>query len=322
MLEFLRKQYRHVALIVIILCGAGYGYYVFRGIQSNLSVIHGRPSTPVHLQNNAAATSTPEIVQPSISLTIQKSKQSNQITIRWANLPNGATRLDIFISKKDQNKWSLWKSVTLTRNELVGGSASFSVNSTIASGGYDFYAEAHSSGGGNDSSPLWTSSSTEPVHTTSTPPTGGSPPPPAPPPPVAPPPPPAGGPPLVPPPTPSPSSSSPTDQNGVTYYYTPQQTISGSSTAQTATFWAQHVNNTVEVGWQNLPPNSTEVVISRAPTSTGPWTAILDQKNPEIQSYSIGLIDNSLNETFYYKMDALNGSVNIGTYGPIELLPL
>ncbi len=298
------KRYS-VSIVALVLAVLGIGYYFFfHDKEAQFSI---RPIA----QNNATTSPAVEVKPPTVSFEIQKGKKSNLVVIRWGNLPAGTTKLNIFISKKSSNNWSLWQTVSISSDELSGGSTSFNANSTIAGGGYSFYAEAQP---GNGLGPLWTSSSTNPTSgTPPTPPTPGTPPPStAPPPPASPPP---------PPPPPAPPSAPSGNPSGTTYY-TPSGGISGSLVPQTANFWVQHVNNkSLEIGWQNIPADADDVIIYRSQNSGGPWVQILDQKNPA-SSYSIGLVDNTLYDTYYYKMDVFRGGSQIAEYGPVVLPPL
>lgn len=311
MFPALHKKSSFFILAAIVLALAVGGYFLLSGKRS----ISIKPVINIVSNNTTTPEAIPKEVPPNISLEIQKGKKTNYAVVRWGNLPEGTTKLDVFISKTGTNKWSLWQTIGVSQDELGGGSASFAINSTIANGNYSFYAEAQS-GGGNSGSPLWTSSSTNPTYTTST--QTGATPPPASPPPASPPP--AS---TQPPPSPTPSStpgSSPTSSG--TVYYTPSGGISGTQNPQTANFWVQHVNNnSLEIGWQNIPSDADEVTIYRSQSSNGTWLQILDQPNPAV-SYSIGLVDNTLHDTYYYKLDIFRGGSQIAEYGPIELLPL
>lgn len=137
------------------------------------------------------------------------------------------------------------------------------------------------------------------------------------------------------PPPPSPSSgeggsaSQPTgDQGGggtdteeITVFYTPEGTVSGTAPPQTEHFWVTHVNRQIEVGWQNLPPETETAVVYRSRSSSGPWEKLLEQQSATaVSPYRIRLVDNTLYEPHHYRMEARKGSSAVQTYGPI-LLP-
>ena len=294
--------------------------------------------------NNPAvvpATPPPEPPKmPSVTLTVQKAAGGNMLTVQWQNLPGTTAALDIFRSTKGKNNWALWKTIVLAANELGIGSAQFNIgNSTFDN--YSFYIEAVTSStnetgsGGNPTNGLgqtilWISSSTTPIVTTSTPQM-----PQAPPSPTAPPASPTSSTstaPNSPPAAPSstPTSSSPSQGTGPASttppppgipYYTPQVQISGYGSPQAGTFWVQHVDQKIEIGWQNLPPQTTELIVSRAQSADGPWTAVLTQEDPS-GSYSLQVVDNTLGQTYYYKLEAFAGTALLATYGPVTLPPV
>ncbi len=96
--------------------------------------------------------------------------------------------------------------------------------------------------------------------------------------------------------------------------------IEGYGPAQTDNFWVQHVDQKIQIGWQNLPPTTTSIVILRSQNQSGPWAAMLTQQNPGVNgAYSIQIVDNTLGVPYYYEMNALAGNTVIATYGPVYL---
>ena len=88
----------------------------------------------------------------------------------------------------------------------------------------------------------------------------------------------------------------------------------------TESFWVEHVNGAIEIGWQNLPSATTHVLVGRSANQTGPWATLLQQNNPVItEPYFIRVIDQSLNNPYYYRLTASAGSQTVATYGPIFL---
>ncbi len=269
---------------------------------------------------------------PSVTLTIVKSPKGNTLVVQWANLPEDTVALDIFRSTKGKNNWSLWKSITLSGNQFSGGNAQFDIGNATFSN-YSFYVEATGNGGNggnggqNAINPLgqnilWISSSTEPTVTTSTLPSEpenngpqpsstipseNTP---------------TSSPPSQTPPSDNTSSTPPPPPSG-TPYYNPQIQISGYGAGQAGSFWVQHIDQKIEIGWQNLPPQTTSIVVLRGANDDGPWLEVLNQENPGPSgSYSIQIVDNTLNHPYYYEMQALAGSSVIATYGPAYLPPV
>jgi hypothetical protein len=96
--------------------------------------------------------------------------------------------------------------------------------------------------------------------------------------------------------------------------------IEGYSPAQSNNFWVQHVDQKIQIGWQNLPPDTTSIVILRSANQDGPWVEVLSQENPGVNgAYSIQVVDDTLGSPYYYEMNAVVGSTTVATYGPIYL---
>jgi hypothetical protein len=229
----------------------------------------------------------------------------------------------------------LWKTIKLSADQLLGGSVLFDLG-TADQSGYSFYFEAVNGGGGggNNSTStqtiLWTSDITIPGtdtsggqgngnqnqgtggNSSSTNNTGNS------------------------------SSSQGNNGNGTStgngngnnasgsgnnngqsgfLYYNPQIQVTGYGTAN-GDFWVQHVNQSIEVGWQNLPPAVDSIILSRSQDQSGPWNQLLKENNPSANgSYSLQLVDGTLNQPYYYEMTAYSGTTTIGVYGPAYLPP-
>jgi hypothetical protein len=278
----------------------------------------------------ASATPTPVVpATPSVTLTIQKSKAGNTLLVQWQNLPANTTALDIFRGLKNSTSgWSLWQTLILTPGELTNGNALIALGKATLDG-YSFYVEAvigngngTNGGQGSGSNPtvLWTSSVSEPTVTTSTP-TGtpGSTTPPE-------------GTPTSSTPLPQPSSTPPASSSSApttnppatpsgTPVYNPQVQIQSYGSPQTDNFWVEHIDQKIEIGWQNLPPETDSVVVLRSDSEYGPWVVVLSQQNSGVNTaYSIQLVDNTLGAPYYYEMNAVSESTTIATYGPVYLV--
>lgn len=314
----MQKKYIIVAVLVVILGGVVGSYVLYKRNLGSSTIQITPEGKQVLVENQESTSSQAALLEtPKVSFEIKKEAKKRHLFIYWENLPNDTVGLNIFISKSNTNNWSLWQKISIPQDKIDEGNTELNINSDIGTGGYSFYTEALS----NQSETLWTSSSTPAVYATSTPPqesqtqTSSSPP---------------GSPPTSqnpenPPinPTTQDQSATTSSSDGTTYYYSPQGSISGSSVEQAASFWVQHLNKTIEIGWQNIPPNATKVIIYRSSNSSGPWSIILEQQNPVTdRPYTIGLVDNTLNNPYYYKMNVLSGSSIVGEYGPLLLEPL
>lgn len=316
-----------VFIVVVLFFGFGFLFEHYNALF---------PSAP-NVVNPSGAPSAPVPPQaPSISLTIQKSAKGSSLFIEWQNLPGDTTGLNIYRSKTGSTDWSLWKSIAIAYGQLASGNATINAGKDSLAG-YSFYVEAISGGGGSSngtstSTVLWTSPVTEPIVTTSTPPVTPNTSPPT-----------QNNPnvsstnPQTPtasstqssstnpsPPSPASSSSTPSSPpppSGIPYY-NPKIQISGYGSTSSENFWVQHVDQKIEIGWQNLPQDTTSAIVYRSSNQSGPWSGILSQQNPGVNgSYSIQIVDDTLSSPYYYEMSVFNGAQKIATYGPVYLPP-
>ncbi len=103
-------------------------------------------------------------------------------------------------------------------------------------------------------------------------------------------------------------------------YYTPSGQISGTSSIPTANFWVKHTNKIIEIGWQNIASSSDMIIIYRSKNKLSGYEKLFTQENPiTIGLDFIRLDDQTINEAYYYKMEARRGSVILATYGPTFL---
>lgn len=254
-------------------------------------------------------------------------KEDGSLAIFWQNLPKDTKTLNIYRTDEDSGESVLWRTVEVTgesgslnlgREE--GGSATYTVESVSESGNTSW------SSVGNTPSTGTTGSSPSGENPTN--PSGSQDPnnpgqqnPPSTPPPSTPP-----GqtptstatpPPTTPPPV-STSTSNPPNDTSTIYYYTPSGQVSGTSSISAASFWVQHVNQKIEIGWQNIPSSTTKIIIYRSESEASGYAKLLEQTNLET-NYVIRLEDNAVHEDHYYKMEAKDGSTLISTYGPVFL---
>ena len=304
---------------------------IFTGIVMMVGVIfigivelnlHLSRSTPTSSGSPTHAPVIKIVPDPVVTLTIQRSKGANNLIIDWQNLPSGTTALNIFRGLKNSTSgWSLWRSVFIRSDQLGSGSLSLNLGTASVSP-YSFYIEAVNGNGGGagantSSTVLWTSSLTQPSVTASA--VQGIPPSAVP----------SQSPPSsstnnpAPAPAPSPSLASapaPAPTPSGTPFYNPQVQVEGYQQQQAQNFWVQHVDQKIQIGWQNLPPTTNNLVIFRAPNQDGPWSVVLSQKNPGVNgAYSIQIVDNTLGQPYYYEMNAAADNVTIATYGPVYL---
>ena len=281
---------------------------------------------------NATSTSE-ELVIPKPPEVHVYAKGKRTLVVTWDHLPEGTARLNVFRSLIGKNDWVKWKTIDITSasgNVTLTGTTNENLN------GYQYYVQAVSivtttnastTGGSSGSTTteivLWTSTTAPPQeYPTSTVPTsnpgsggsqssstgetGGSTP--------------TSTPPGTPSSIPSSTTSGPDtpSSSSQVIYYTPNGQISGTTNPQSEPFWVSHVNKNIEIGWQNIPSEATLAIVYRSSSSNGPWNELLRQNNP-LSSYSIRLVDDTLHQAHYYKLEARNASETLATYGPVFL---
>lgn len=295
--------------------------------------------TPI-LNQSPPAPAVP--LPPSVTLSIRLARSGNTLIVDWQNLPGNTIFLNILrrLKNNSTSPWVLWKQIAISKDELSSGSANFDIGSQTFSN-YSFSVQtvgniSNQAGYTTGETITWTSPPTTPtVAPTSTPSTTGgqtnststtsnpsttstatsttnstS--------------------------TTSSSTASTTTNNGGTAtnttpyaapsgtpYYNPQIQLSGYGASQVGNFWVQHVDQKIQVGWQNLPAETTAITVLRSSNQGGAWGTILAQSGIDpVGPSTIQLVDDSLSGTFYYELNAKNGSSIIATYGPISLPPL
>lgn len=265
-------------------------------------------------------------------------KDDESLVLVWQNLPKSVTSINIYRTEKGSDTQILWKTVNVdgtTGSTSVGfedgGPATYNaegVNSkgevvvrsvgTVPTGGAGASLSAPlraspppetpptSNTGGQGSGQNQTNSTSsqgnnsnpesgQPTSTT----LGNQPPPPPPPPP---------------PPSPPPNDTS------TIIYYTPSGQVAGTSSMPTTTFWVQHVNQKIEIGWQNIPSSTTKLVILRSKTENSGYEQLFIQQDPITAGNDfIRLEDNTVRDSYYYKMEARTNTSLIQSYGPTFL---
>ena len=324
---FSKYSFLIIWIVALAVIGMGFVLVVQPSLHFGSSDLLGGSSAV----SSASPSSAPAPATPSVNLTIVKTKAGNSLYVQWNNLPSDTTALNIFRgSRNSTSGWSLWKTLALDKSALAHGNASIDIGrATLA--GYSFYVEAVSgnnngtgAGAGSNPTVLWTSSVTDPAVATSTPqstPTNTasatgtqtststasstSP---------------ASAPTSTAATSTSPTAATTPSAPSGTPYYSPQVQIEGYAPAQTNNFWVQHVDQKIQIGWQNLPPTTTSIVILRSQNQGGPWAVVLTQQNPGVNgAYSIQVVDNTLGVPYYYEMNAISGGTTIAAYGPVYL---
>ncbi len=259
-------------------------------------------------------------------------KKDGDLFLIWKNLPVETTSINIYRTDASGGAPSLWKTVTVT-----GENGSLNIGSEGDSQGYAFGFEAADTSG----NVKWSSPNTPSSPPGGTPGSGtgatssgsgqgqtGTPPNQTPPtsnPVTSQPPTPTSSQTSTPPPSntlPPTPTSTPSGYDTSTYvYYTPSGQVSGTSSIPTANFWVKHVNKIIEIGWQNIASSTNRIIIYRSKIETGDYGQLFVQENPVVNgSDFIRLDDHTINESYYYKMEAKNNSTVLATYGPV-LLP-
>ncbi|MBI2034043.1 MAG: hypothetical protein HYT13_03015 [Candidatus Liptonbacteria bacterium] len=277
--------------------------------------------------------SSEEDIGTAFSPTIPKSegsrvaigiKDQKTLVLSWQNLPTGTSRIDVFRARLACENWSKWKTTAI--EDPNQGSVEIKIYENLSSG-YCIYFEAISRSG----EALWSSTPLNQIAYlgSSTPPPQGQ----------------TSGPGTPSEPLSSTSQSEPTSTSTETQTTstttettstTTETTSTSTETTSTTTeststvldivhtenFWVEHVNQRIEIGWQNMPSGTDKIVVSRSVVSEGLWKKLFEQQGPfENKPYVIRLLDETIDSPQYYKLEALSSSGAIlQTFGPL-LLP-
>lgn len=318
-------------IVLVVVLGVGFYYAAFGNLTKLFpSTANKQPANQQSLNPLASPSSGP---QASLQMD-----ESGRVYFIWSQLSSGVTEIKIYRALRGETSWRLWKTVSVMNNQ--GGRVQLQSTNTPGLLNYSYYFEAVSGSGQT----VWSSdpqSISTPGSTNSPPPTNTS---------------------LGQDQTPLPnngtsgntqstssntsdssgsqsSSSAPTNQNTLTppaptstppgatntiTYYTTAGQISGSVSPPSQNFWVRHVNKKIEISWQNLPADTSKIVVSRAPDQNGPWTTLLSQEQPVLTGpYTIYLVDEAVNTSSYYLLQAYaTSSSATASFGPVFLGPL
>jgi hypothetical protein len=265
----------------------------------------GRPEPAS--SGTAAPAATP--VVPEISTSIQHGKNGTKLFVQWTNLPDGTTEINIFYAATTNGTYHLIGSIPV--GSIADGSGSLTISAGDANGSFYGVASTGNSpantngtgqgsgnnGDGNTSSGDGTGNSGSGNGNATgsgngvTPPAGND------------------------------NGNGNGDNNGSSTQGTGN---ANTSTAPVENFLVQHFDEKIQISWQVLPLNTFEVVVSRSASDSGPWTPVLTETNIASDGpYSIEVVDDTLGDPYYYKMDTYDQAGDtITTYGPILLAPL
>ncbi|MEK7465273.1 MAG: hypothetical protein AAB631_00685 [Patescibacteria group bacterium] len=325
-------------VLLVIVAGGGF-YYAF---ESSLPDLPPAKQLVVGAPYSEPIPETPK--NPEFNIRI---KDKHTVIVEWRYLPSLTTHINIFRGKNANAAFAFWESLTLANSDLAAGSRELALLPGENSASYFYYLATF----GTNGDPIWTSSSTVATSTSilDTPPpnTDGIPPMITP-----------TSTTTIPPTTttstatstttstppvtststttstePTPTSTStpptPTSSNPFSYppgailFYSPSGQITGYIVPVDYNFWAQYVNKNIELNWQSMPTATDAIYVYRSTTNTGPWIELLIQYNPPIGAPgSIKIIDETVTQPFYYRMEARQGSQILGIYGPVFLAGL
>lgn len=252
-------------------------------------------------------------------------KGTNTVVIRWSDLPPETTSLSIFRVRNGELTWSFWTSVSINKSQLPSGEIEVQVPDGDGSAySYHYYIEANAT---NTDEPTWVSDVTDPEpyvplgeevpqNDESEPPNN----------------PPSSPTETIPPPTSSDDNAPPQNDEilpplpppqsqSIPTYYSPNGQVSyAGDITPTGSFWVRHINNYIEVGWQNIPTTTNAVKVYRSVNQNGPWTLLMQQNNPDaVGPAYIRLIDLTISESYYYQLTAFDDTTLLATYGPEHL---
>ncbi|MEK7212078.1 MAG: hypothetical protein AAB686_00175, partial [Patescibacteria group bacterium] len=105
--------------------------------------------------------------------------------------------------------------------------------------------------------------------------------------------------------------------------YRPDGTISYTYAPRAENFWVIYRDQAIEIGWQNLDASVTNVIVYRSALEAGPWSQLLKhQYSSSSGPTAIRITDDTINDPYYYKMEARDSAnAVLTTYGPVLLSP-
>jgi len=352
------KIYIILGIILVVVMGAGF-YYVFNESVPDLPASSPVPTSnwwdgaAIEPGSNGSSilprgllSDIEDLARAKIHIT---TGGKEKIIVSWENLPDGTDRIVIFRSDiRISGAWVRWKTVSIASSRV--GSTEVTLKKREDSTAYEYYAQAFSPNGytlwasqitqAEPPPPAPTESLTSPTATTTggiaqgqTPSSGSQ-----------------GGSQnqtssatVSPGAAPSTSSSSgsqsgnsgtsstvsnvsnpppaaPLSPSQQVAYYTPSGQIAGYYSPQLDPFWVSHVNQNIEIGWQNLPPPTNAIVVYRSQNQSGPWKELMRQEQPSTSTRDfVRLVDFTISSSYYYRMDALSGTNILAAYEPIFL---
>lgn len=277
--------------------------------------ISSSPSSSTPAAGLAAAASDTGSAGPMITIGAQKKGNLLHLTVQWNDLPNGTVKINIFYSAAKNEAYALVGSIPVVSSTTGGGRGYLDITNGNEAGYY--YGTASD----DDGTSLWTSPPAPPadIVPTTTPSS-----------------------PATSPSSPSsasaPSSSSSNqdsdnttnenppsgNNNGTTVAGAQEPDADDGTPAPVQNFLVQHFDKKIQISWRVLPADAFRVVVSRAASDDGPWTAVLTETDVATgEPYSIEIVDDTLGDPYYYKMDVYDeDSSTVATYGPILLAPL
>jgi hypothetical protein len=339
------RVYLFIGLVVLVFLSIGF-YFFLRGVIPETPQLPGNPAFPaIFLSTTSPADASNTLINlpSSTFFSFIENKPVNPtirielvnghlLIIWWGNLPYGTTHIDLYRIERGGD-WDKWQTFSFGPGDQ-DGFAKISIAEDL--GEYAFYAEAANDYG----RVVWTSEDTPftqfPLNpfpeATSSEPTAGN---------------------ITPSSTPSspsepssttpaesPTSSSPTPPQTPTsslptqppdttpsttlyYYYRPDGTISYTYAPRLENFWVTHADKAIEIGWQNLGESVTAVIVYRSALEAGPWSQLLKhQYSSSSGPTAIRITDDTINDPYYYKMEARDaGNAIVATYGPVLLTP-
>jgi len=296
--------------MIVVVCVATGGYAIYRATHHAAETQGNALNSAVAAPGSSPASASASTLQtaPSINIGIQKANGKLRLVVRWNDLPDATTKIDVYYSATENGNYRLIGSIAVAPGTSSGGSGYLSVPNGYQNGYY--YGAAATSGG----STLWASTSTPPSDvssgTNNETQSGNS-----------------GG-------NISPSNSSGTSDFGVSSTSVASGTnntafdASSSASASVPTpgesFLVQHADMKIQISWQTLPANTSKVVVSRSASTSGPWVPVLTETSITTYGpYSLEIVDETLGDPYYYKMTVYDaaGAV-IETFGPTFLAPL
>jgi hypothetical protein len=130
------RVYMFIGIVILVFALFAF-YWGFKASIDDIAPVEQKPQT-------SQVKTPPPAPLPSVRI---EKISSRKIRVIWENIPEDASRLEIFRSLLGKNKWEKWKVIELLPGSGTSGSMEFDLDKGENADNYEFYSQAVSGGG-------------------------------------------------------------------------------------------------------------------------------------------------------------------------------